>query len=359
VIGAYYFEEEADVLDPIHVMNSFFGPYLLDNVYGLEGEQTAVYGQIEWRPEILEDRLILTAGLRWTKEEKSSYIIHPGEFSASASDSWTNTAPTLIASYQFTDNLSTYAKYSKGWKAGGFNGESGSAVTFSEGYDPEEVDAFELGLKSRWLDNTLQFNAAAFYSDESDLQLSVFTPTNGAPISAVRNAGSAAKQGFEFELVYQPVADLQLSANYGYLDVEYKEFLEFDPILGAEVDKKDEKAFQYAPRHTVNLGVEYTFLRADWGDLTGHLDYTYNDDYVVYVNPDQNRPLMIDSYGLFNGRLTLANIQVGQNSTVQVALWGKNLTDEEYRVNGIPFGPFAVSYYGDPRTYGLEATLEF
>lgn len=361
VVGIYYFDEKADVYNPINVMNSFLGPVVLKNSYGLDGEQTAVFGQVEWRPPMaaFEDRLTLTAGLRWTKEDKSSYIVHPGDFSASADDSWTNTAPTLIASYQFTDSLSAYVKYSKGWKAGGFNGESGDAFTFQEGYDPEEVDAYEVGLKSRWLENTLQFNAAAFYNDGSDLQLSVFTPSNGAPISAVRNAGSSVKQGFEFELIYQPTVDLELSANYGYLDADYKEYMEFDPGLGVEVDKKNEKAFQYAPRHTVNAGIEYTFARGDWGDLTARLDYTYNDNYVAYVNPDQNVPLQIDAYGLFSGRITMANIQVGQNSTMQIALWGNNLTDEEYRINGIPFGPFAVSFYGEPLAYGLEATLDF
>ncbi|MDY0005271.1 MAG: TonB-dependent receptor [Spongiibacteraceae bacterium] len=366
VIGVYYFDEKADVENPLVSVSSFIGPNVTPNTYGLDGEQKAVYGQMEWRPPILQDRLTLTAGLRWTKEEKSSYIDHPlindPVYSAEASDSWTNTAPTLIASYEFTESLSAYAKYSKGWKAGGFNGESPTEATFVEGYDPEEVDAFELGIKSRWLENTLQINAAAFYNDEDNLQLSVFSPSSGQPVSAVRNAGSAVKQGFEFEVLYQPVADLQFSANYGYLDADYKEFMEFDPNVppsGAIVDKKDEKAFQYAPRHTVNAGIEYTFARGSWGDLTARLDYTYNDDYVAYVNPDQNRPLQLKGYGLFNGRLTLANMQVGQTSTLQVALWGKNLTDEEYRLNGIPFGPFAVSYYGDPRTYGLEATLEF
>lgn len=364
VLGLFYFKEDADVINPIRVMNSFFGPgNVLDNSYGVEAEQQAAYGQIEWRPEaaILRDRLTLTAGLRWTKEEKDSYISHPDDavpFATDADESWTNTAPTLIANWQFTDGLNGYVKYSKGWKSGGFNGESPSAVTFAEGYDPEEVDAYELGIKSRWLDNTLQFNAAAFYNEESDLQLSVFTPSQGSPVSAVRNAGSSVKQGFEFEVIYQPITDLQLSANYGYLDAKYEEFEEFDPVVGAVVDKKDEKAFQYAPRHTANVGVEYTFLRGGWGDLTGRLDYTYNDEYVAYVNPEQNVPLNIESYGLFNGRLTLANIPVG-SSTMHIALWGKNLTDEDYRINGIPFGPFAVSFYGDPRTYGLEAGLEF
>src|SRR5690606_6025406 len=131
-------------------------------------------------------------------------------WAAEADKTWTNLAPTLIANWEFNDSLSGYVKYSKGWKSGGFNGESPSAEAFVSGYDPEEVDAFEVGIKSRWLDNTLQFNAAALYDKEEDVELSVFTSAaSGAAVSAVRDAGEAIKQGFEFEVLYQPIADLQ------------------------------------------------------------------------------------------------------------------------------------------------------
>jgi len=89
------------------------------------------------------------------------------------------------------------------------------------------------------------------------------------------------------------------------------------------------------------------------------LDYSYNDDYYTpYVTPAQKAVSDIKGYGLLNGRLTLANIPVGGNE-LQVALWGKNLLDKDYRLNTVPFGPFTVSFFGPPRTYGLEATYTF
>ncbi|MBA6411790.1 TonB-dependent receptor [Parahaliea sp. F7430] len=362
VLGLYYFDEEADVLDPLAPFNEVLepllgAPILLENQYGFSAEQLAVYGQLEWRPPILDDRLSTTLGLRWTREKKDAYVIHPGDFSVSANDKWTNVAPTFIVTYDIATDINAYAKYSRGWKAGGFNGESNDPVAFSQGYDPQEVDAIELGIKSRWLDGALQLNAAAFYNDETDLQLSVFTSGAGAS-SEVRNAGEATKRGFELELAYQVNADLLLSANYGYLDVEYKEFKEFDPVIGAVVDKSGEKDIQYAPENTLNLSIDYTFARGHWGELRGYMNYSYVDDYVPYVNPSQNASSAIDSRGLLNARLTLAEIPLS-NATLELALWGKNLSDEEYRLNTVPFGTWTASYFGDPRTYGVQANISF
>ncbi len=358
VLGVFAFDEEADVVNPLIPLNSFFGPLVLNNQYGLEAEQLAFYGQADYRPPMLQDKLTVTGGVRWSREEKDSYIVHPGDFEAVADEEWTNVAPTFILAYDFTDELQAYAKYSKGWKAGGFNGEAESVEGFVDGYDPEEVDAWEVGFKSRLMDNRLQLNAAAFYNDETDLQVSVFTSGSSASTS-IRNAGEAVKKGVELEVTFQPTSDLLLSANIGFLDSEFKEFNEFDPVLGMEVNRKNERSVQYAPDYNFNLSGEYTFMRASWGHLNGRLDYTYSDDYVPYLTPEQNATSMIDGYGVLNGRLSLLDIPVGNDNVLSVALWGKNLTDEDYRLNTIPFGPWTVSFFGDPRTYGLEAVLRF
>jgi iron complex outermembrane recepter protein len=361
VVGVYYFEEEADAYNPLQPLNSFFGPLLNRNAYGLESEQIAVYGQADWRPPVLDDRLTITLGVRWTDEEKEVYISHPDDpvpFAGQNDDSFTNTSPTVIFSYELADELNVYAKYAQGWKSGGFNGEAGSIESFNRGFGPEEIDSWEAGFKSRWLDNTLQVNGAVFYNDETDIQLSVFVPSGALPISVIENAGQSEKKGFELEVVYMPTADLQFMLNYGYLDSEFKEFLEFDPATGGTINVADQRFTQYTPEHTFNAGVEYTMLRASYGELTARLDYSYNDDYTPYVTPAQKAVSDIDGYGVLNGRLTLADIPAGDNK-LQLALWGKNLLDEEYRLNTVPFGPFAVSFFGNPRTYGLDATYSF
>ena len=362
VLGLYYFEEQADVFNPLQPLNSFFGPLQQNNAYGLESEQIAAYAQADWVPPIMNERLTITAGLRWTDEEKSVYIDHPADnppFSGENKDDFTNVSPTVIFSYEFTDSLNAYAKYAQGWKSGGFNGEAGSLESFDRGYDAEEIDSWEIGFKSRWLNDTLQVNGAAFFNDEKDIQLSVFVPSSsGTAASVIENAGKAEKKGFELEVVYAPTADLMLTANYGYLDSKFKEFLEFDPVLGQTVDVADERYTQYTPQHTINVGAEYTLLREQFGELIARVDYSYNDDYTPYVTPAQKAVSDIKGYGLLNARLTLAEIPVGDNQ-LQVSLWGKNLMDNEYRLNTVPFGPFTASYFGNPRTYALEAQYSF
>lgn len=162
----------------------------------------------------------------------------------------------------------------------------------------------------------------------------------------------------ELETIYAPTEDLTLNFNYGYLDAEFKEFLEYDPVLNKTVDVAKSRYTQYTPKHTVNVGVEYTMLRAHYGEVTARVDYSYNDDYTPYVKPEQKAVSDIKGYGLVNARLTLDEIPVG-NNRLQVSLWGKNLTDNDYRLNTVPFGPFAVSFFGPPRTYGLEALFMF
>src|SRR5690606_4108432 len=104
----------------------------------------------------------------------------------------------------------------------------------------------------------------------------------------------------------------------------------------------------YAPRHSASLSAEYTFARGNWGDLTGRLDWEFVDSHVPYIEPSQNAFSEIKPYTLLNGRLTLANLPVGENQNVKLALWGKNLLDNEYRVNTLPFGIWTVSYFSDP-----------
>jgi iron complex outermembrane receptor protein len=358
VLGLYYFKEEADVKNPITFFGLFGSP-TDNNTYGMDNESYAAFGQAEWRPASI-DQLSITAGVRYTDEDRDQYINHPnassggvGAFDEQNSDSWDNFSGTFIAGWDFTDNVNAYAKVAQGWKSGGFNGEAPTAATFNEGYDPEEVIAYELGMKSRFLDDRLQLNIAAFYNDISDMQVSVFLEGSGGAASNVQNAGDATAKGFEVELAYQALDTLLLSVNYGYLDTEYDKFIENG------VDVKNMKDIPYAPENMASIAVDWAVGSWDWGDLDFHVDWSYNDDYVPYIEPSQNATAMIDSYDLLNASLTLSEVRIGSDMTMEFALWGKNITDEEYRQNTIPFGLWTVSYFGDPVTYGASARLNF
>lgn len=355
VAGIYYFSEQGDVYNPIQFFGLFGAP-ADNNEYGLDNTSWAVYGQADWS---ITEALTLTAGLRYTDEEKDQYIFHPntstggvGAFDLAAKDSWSNTTGTLVLSYSLGDSTTLYAKAAQGWKAGGFNGEAPSAEAFLDSYEPEEVNSYELGWKSRFLGDRLQINAAAFLNDISDMQFSVFLEGSGGAASTVANAGAATVKGLELELAAQLSEGVRVGVNYGYLDTKYDEFIE----LGQDV--RGLKDFPYAPESTASVDLDWSVLRMDWGRVDFHIDWSYKDDYVPYTNKSQNVTSQIASYDVVNARLAINEIKLG-SMELQLSVWGKNLFDEEYRENTIPFGLWTVSYWGEPATYGVDARVSF
>jgi len=361
VLGLYYFREKGTQYNPITFM-AHYGFPTNHNELGIDNTSLAAFGQLDWRPAMFDDRVTLTLGLRWTKEEKVQTIYHPDSMPVipltEADKSWTNVSPSFVASWAVRDDINVYGKIANGWKSGGFNGEAQTQALFLQPYDPEQVTSYELGIKSRWSDNRVQVNAALFQNELEDMQFSVFV-SGGAAASTVDNAGKASIRGFELELMAQATDNLLLTFNYGYLDPEYKEFIDVDPFTGQSGDFKDVRDFPYAGENTASLGVEYTFGEFAGGELSGRLDWSYQDDYVPYTNPTQNAVSQIEAYDLINARISLSDIPVGEDRSLQVAAWVKNLTDEEYRVNTIPFGLWATSYFGDPRTYGVDLSYHF
>ncbi len=365
VLGYYYFDETADVINPITFFGVFGAP-TAPNAYGLDSESNAVFGQLDWKPgaAALQDRLTVTLGARYTEEEKDQYISHPivsdnnlqvrpeWAFAGEADENWNNFAPTVTLSWDLTEEASVYARYAEGWKSGGFNGEAATLASFQRAYDPEEVASYEMGLKSRWLDNRVQVNAAAFENQVDDMQISVFL-ADGSAASVVDNAGQATVRGFELEVLAEPVDDLMLNLQLGL------------PRSGIRRVPRRGRGRGGRPRlpvltreHLLCRCAVHGVRRARRETWSADLDWNYTDDRVLYTEPAQNLHSQLDDYALLNGRLSLTELPLG-NGSLEVAAWGKNLTDEEYRVSTIPFLIWTVSYFGAPRTYGMEVSYKF
>lgn len=385
VSGLYYFKDDSFTRNPQHF---FFGTVNYDSRYGSGTKAWAAYGQVDYK---VTDTLTLTAGLRYTREKKEidrqlafqvlpampgyATLINPG---TTASETFTDTTPVFIVAYKFSDAVNAYAKYAEGFKSGGFNGEYGdpdpspAGVAFNEQetrtpFQPEKVKSYELGLKTSLAGGRAILNAAVFQNDTDDLQLSVFRNV-GAFSSVIRNAGQATTRGFELEAIWAPSDAFKLQASYGYLDAKYDEYID------AGVNEADNRAFIHAPKNTLNLLAEVRLARMAWGELRSTLDYSWIDDYYTYPyqlassGPRYNPALAVagdtrvESYGVLNARLALSEISFG-NTQAQVALWSRNLTDEEHVTNYIDFGPafgsMRPAYYLEPRTYGLEVSFHW
>ncbi|WP_027948844.1 TonB-dependent receptor [Haliea salexigens] len=370
VLGLFYFEEEAFVNNPGVNFGYFeqFGATINPVItqFGFDNDALAVYGQVDWRPEGFDDRLKLTLGARTTKENKDFHklrIESSGIVSVpytEVDDSYNDTSPMVAISWDIDETRTVYAKVAKGFKSGAFNHAATTVSAFQQGFDSETLWSYELGLKSRWLDQRLQVNAAAFYSDYDDIQVSNFLPDpNAGAVSIVDNAGKARISGLELELAALLTENLELTVNYGYLDGEYTEYTVFDAAQGVNVDVKDDRVIPFLTEHSSSVALDYNRPIGSIGTLGMRLAWSYIDDQPVY--PDNFESTFIEAYDMFSARVALSDIPAGDQGRVSIALWAKNLTDEEYYVHGIDFGAFgfAANQFGDPRTFGVEVTYNY
>lgn len=368
--GLFYFTDDVDIFNPYYDFNGE-----IPNYYGVKSSSYAVYGQADW---LATDRLTVTFGGRYTSEEKEAYVNHPKDrvvfyldenFQTQQSttesystygntETWTNFSPMASVSYAFLDDLTTYVKVSQGWRAGGFNGESATAESAETPYEEETTTSYELGLKGRSLENKFQYNLAVFQNNITDMQLSSYNSKTG--YSRIENAGKAVITGAEIELQYSIIPNLVASLSYGFMDSEYKDLV--DPITGEQL--KDEATFAYTPEQKAALAIDYTH-DLGFGELRFHTDYSYTSEQVFYRQVYSSKVTKSPAYSILNGRIAIANITTVGSQSLDVGIWGKNLTGEAYRLNGIPgFGSTngagdGINYYGDPRTFGADVTYHF
>ena len=361
VVGLYYFDEQADSL---RVQQ--FATLIRNNNAYMENKNQAVFGQVDYTPEQL-DKLTLSLGGRYTREKKamdrylrnvsggggSFTVVDPGPNLLLPTLEFSNTSYMFSPSYRISDELNVYAKYAEGFRSGGYDGSSTTPASAAVPFQSEELKTYEVGLKSRWLDNRLELNVAAFYSDYSNMQLSSF---NGI-VAATLNAGRAKLDGVELESKALLTERLQASLSLSYLHYEFDKF-DMGPVIG---DVSDRARLNNAPASTANFALDYDFPSLGFGDLSAHLNYNYSAaaDAIAIQSNGAAPNSSLSSRGLLDARLTLSNIRLGGDSRLQFSLWGMNLTNTEYYDNVIDFGGFRGGTLGWPRTYGAEATFDF
>ncbi|MBV6425046.1 MAG: Pesticin receptor [Steroidobacteraceae bacterium] len=278
-------------------------------------------------------------------------------------------SPKLGVDFRFTDDVMAYAQYSEGFKSGGFD-MRGNATVFPgtvDGYKPETVDNYELGLRSTLLNGRLRFNATVFYADYKDVQVTTqqFVTVMGVPTNAtaVLNAGKQVNQGVEIESVWQPVDAFTLSTSIGYLDAEFKEFFASNPASpGTIVNYASVTPVINAPEWTFSTDAQYRF-NVLTGQATARLGFQWRDDTSIAPPPfSLTSPTDQPAYGL----LDLGLSYVTADSHWRVALDAKNVTDKWYRTAGYDFGTTGlfgnvsqIGYYGPPRTYTLSLRYSY
>ncbi len=369
VVGAYYFKEKGDEdsVDYITLPLGFLPPYppiydqlleieLPHRVSSAENEARAFYGHFVWTPAAMQ-QLHLTLGLRYSEDDravKSSSSSGGYEyFTSDVDDSWDNHSIDVTAAYDITDDVNVYAKFTQGYKTGGFNIRATSDYAASLPLSEETVETIEVGIKAQFLDDRVRLNAAVFSSDYQDIQLS-FAVLNDPTNVALYNAGAAKIKGAEIDLTTLITDSLKLTLGYGLLDTSVDDV---DNPQTPEIEKNP-AVLPGAPDNSFTADLDYTFPSFGLGELMLNVNYSKVDEaeFVSFVQRGFNIP----GYDLWNARLSLGELSMG-HGTASIALWGKNLGDEEYLLDGIESFPWSplVAPFGEGRTWGVDFNYEY
>lgn len=304
----------------------------------------------------------LNAGVRYSKDK----VEHDYNFSSPGLDvkptdhtqdtDFDNTSYEAGLQFQATDDVMLYYRYAEGYRSGGFVGFPGSPEAAAQPFQPETSSSHEVGLKSRWFDGAFTFNVILFDTEFQDMQRDVVSQgPSGGFVQVTANAASATTKGVEVELAIHPLEGLTFSANGGYLDAKYDEFISFDQVTGEPIDLSSNPV-TYAPEWTAAASIDYE------GDLGGELFDTFhvntNIDYRSSFVFDPVTPeLASPGYNTVNASL---GFEGGADARYKVTFYVDNAFDTDYETilsNISNLLWFAHENIG--LTYGVKVGVDF
>ena len=315
----------------------------------------AVFGQVDW--QVAED-LTWTVGGRYSYDEKeidndskagavASIGVIPSTFKNTVKDDWSAFTLKTSLSYKVTENTNVYFTYAEGFKSGGFAAAPTSLV-FTQPLDQEESTNYEFGVKSDITD-TFRLNVSTFYTEYDGLQIQTFGPLNAGDLGTFQtfNAGDANVKGIELEATWLITDNLTLSGFYGYQDSEFEQ----TNIPGSAFPNQDGQDLLRTPEVKYNFDLNY-FIPMDNGDeVNASVNYRFTDEQRGELEPWAVQP----EFNLLDASITWKNSE----DTLDITLWGKNLTDEEYISHVYTIASSVVAVFGEPRMYGVSATYRF
>ena len=277
--------------------------------------------------------------------------------------------------YEFDDDKSAYASFNRGFRSGGFNGRGGSPTSLGP-YQPEVVDAYEVGLKADWLDRTLRTNFAAYMTKYDNKQEEIVRATPvGSPSpqeTVVSNASSATIKGFEAEAIVQMSDSFSANFSFSYTDAKFDRF--FNDVVGLTAgsapdlipDDVSNLKLRRAPKFQWSAGLNYTREMGN-GRFDASTLLRFQSSYLTCISPARPRipgALVSDPRCATEDRENLS-AQIGYTFDVDggefnLALFGRNLTNHKGLASALPVaGLFTFGTGLEPRTYGVQAGFKF
>lgn len=357
--GVFWGKDSVDTRDRFDAVDllpllGLNGVESLGNEYKQDTKSIAAFLHSEWK---FAPDWKLTAGARFTDDKKDfhdafTYIIPVGGsdiplYPGVSNDYKVNdVSGKLGLDYSGIERTLLYASVSRGFKSGGFQGQLTFDPTVLQPFKDENLIAYEVGMKTRVLGNTLQFNASAFFYDYKDLQFygGLFDSPVGV-LFGITNVGDAHVKGGEADLWWRPARGLDVRFGLGLLDTKITKSVVDGVATGSKLPNSPDMTFNTMIRYewpvSGNLKADALFAANYQGDLT----------FDVVRDPPEARE---NGYWLTDARIGIGSADDRWN----VSVWGKNLFDERYRTqvlfSSVGFG----SNYGPPRTYGVSVMFK-
>ncbi len=352
--GLYYYKEELE--SDIRVGANAFGPTNLLTISQngtVDTESVAGYANVTY---YVTEQVGLNLGGRWSWEKRvgdANFTRVGTLFPFHTEGSVTDFTPRAGIEWTPNNDVLVYASYAEGSKSGVI--ASGSTTPILR---PEEITAYEAGIKSTLFGRTLQANLSLYRYDIEDLQVSRTLPGSapGSFISIFENAANARSQGVELELVWQPVAGLQLSSISGYSDATFTDFLTVNPLDGPTgvLESQAGNRLVQTPEWSSTFGIEYRFDIGP-GSLTANAQAQYQSR--VYFTPFNDDRTSQEPVTRYEAGLRFEP----HDGQWYASLWGRNLSDELVATTKyvLASGRIISGQYTPPRTYGVTVGYNF
>ena len=335
VAGLYGFHEHGGLTDYVH----FAGGLL--QIQGPNQFSTSAYAAYTQLNYAFNEKFGAIVGGRYTREDKdfmggqrdlnslANKLGFPSSLQPDPNDttlyfpmglnkrSFSNFSPKLGLDYHVTDDVLSYLSFTEGFKSGGWTTRATVPILVAPTFNPEKAKTFELGLKGDFLNRRFQSNLAIFYTNYTDLQVTVYSGIS--PVT--ENAAQSHIKGAELELQAVATDQLRVGATLGYIDAQYTEL-----SPGTQLQKGF--LFFNTPKESASLTADYTVpVRSD-REIVLHGDYSFR---TKVANDAENTPeLMAKAQSLVSAAITLRQ----DDGKWRATLGGHNLTDRRYVISG-------------------------
>ncbi len=398
VAGVYYYNQQLDNdrttivgADTSQIALGFDSNLFIDgtgsrDINEQEHTSYAIFGQFDYN---LSDTLVLTAGLRWTYEEKEMSNVFTQDFprddggnggflafpplsptpDLDADFDDDQVTGTIKLSWFMTDDIMLYGSFGTGYKSGGINTDRISPA-FNPVFEAESSESFEIGMKAEFPEQALRVNVALHKSDTEDLQTVSF---QGGGF-ALTNAGTAETYGGEVDVNWAPLEHTTFTLAYAYNNGEYADFEggpcwtgqtwhtgqpdpgDAEPDVAGNACDRSGGDLASNPENVIVVTANQDFRVTD--EIAGfvYAENVWVDERMTDVNNDPNK---------YDGSYNLVNLRAGllfESMDAVLTLWGRNLFDEEY-TSTIADAPAQsgryIGYYNEPFTWGLTLRKDF